>query len=77
MNHIERIIKLKDLLDKSDNRVEFFKKDYWAEVNKSPLESFLFMKPKGHVDRIERATRANLRIRKHLRKVTLEFYNTI
>jgi hypothetical protein len=70
---IEKLAKIKDLLDRSDSRINFYLIELGAEYRKNPLESFLFYSANWHMTRIEAAKAANKRIHSYYRKSLVKF----
>jgi hypothetical protein len=70
---IEKLAKIKDLLDRSDARINFYLIELGAEYRKNHLEMFLFYSANWHMTRIENAKAANKRIHSYYRKSLVKF----
>ena len=70
---IEKLAKVKHLLDRSESRLNFYLQEMGVEYKKSPLESFLFHSANWHMTRIEAAKAANKRIHSYYRKSLVKF----
>jgi hypothetical protein len=77
---IERLVKLKDLLDKSDGKIEGIKLFIDIESEKPSTESFLFTSKSKAIHKLNISERANQRIMKAFKMALRElhnYYNTI
>jgi len=73
---IERLVEVKDLLEKSQARVKYYLQDLADEDQKRPFDQFLFYSRNWHLTRIQTAKLVSQRIHNYYRKSLVKFIET-